>query len=267
VKWSGEELLRGCGMRRFCFDHLPTSQPQFIQGPVVIEPSPIIDLVGGFTAYLELLQRRGEKEYQRTIKKRDKMERELGPVRFCIHEPSDAAIDACLAWKVNQYERTGALNVFNAEWVVRLLRKIATSEHPHFRGAVSTLYLRDELVAVHVGMRTASVLHHWFPAHNADHPCVKYSPGLQLLAAMIEDYAEIGIRRIDFGKGDYPYKRDFGTGCSEVAQGDCGLSSLESTLVRSVQETRTWLRKTAETTGFTTPVRWYRQMRDWLVMR
>jgi CelD/BcsL family acetyltransferase involved in cellulose biosynthesis len=267
VEWSAAGLLRGCGVRRFHFDHLPTNQTAWLGTHYVTARSPIVDLSGGFEGYLESLRVRGEKEFQRTLKKRDKLERELGEVRFCLHEPTTEAIDACLAWKAAQYERTGALNVFKSPWAVELIRRIAASDQPHFKGSVSTLRVRDELVAVHVGMRTDSVLHHWFPAHNADHACNKHSPGLQLLAAMIEDFAGSGICRIDFGKGDFSYKRSFGTGATEVAEGVCGDTALGTTIHRSLRQTRSWLRKTAESAGLTTPVRWYRQMRDWLVMQ
>jgi len=267
VEWSGRELLRGCGLRRFVFDHLPTTQSPLITGPALVEPSPLIDLTPGFAAYRQQIKQRGEKELERTIKKREKMERELGPATFRFHEPVDAAINACVQWKTAQYERTGVLNVFRSPWVVDLLRRIARSDWPHFSGSVSTLYVGEELVAVHVGMRTASVLHHWFPTHNVEHSCVKHSPGLQLLVAMIEASAESGIHRIDFGKGEYRYKRDFGTGASEVAEGICGGGAMELALARSMKGARSWLRNTAERAGIVTPVRWYRQMRDWLVMR
>jgi len=267
VEWSGAQLLRGCGVRRFRFDHLPMNQTGLLGADYVAAPSPIIDLSGGFDAYLESLRARGEKEFQRTLKKRDKLEREQGEVRFTLHEPTTEAIDTCLHWKAAQYERTGAVNVFKSPWVVELLRRIAVSDGPHFKGSVSTLRVAGELVAVHIGMRTDSVLHHWFPAHNADHACNKHSPGLQLLAAMIEDFAASGIRRIDFGKGDFSYKRSFGTGATEVAEGVCGDTARGTTIHRALRETRSWLRKSAESVGLTTPVRWYRQMRDWLVMR
>ena len=267
IEWSGAQLLRGCGVRRFRFDHLPTNQVALLGERYATAPSPLIDLGGGFESYLEALRARGEKEFQRTLKKRDKLERELGEVRFTLHETTEEAIHACLAWKAAQYERTGAVNVFKFPWVVDLLKRIAMCDESHFKGAVSTLRVRGELVAVHIGMRTNSVLHHWFPAHNPDHACNKYSPGLQLLAAMIEDFAACGIRRIDFGKGDFPYKRSFGTGATDVAEGVCGDTAMGRVIHRSLRDTRSWLRKTAESAGLTTPVRWYRQMRDWLVMR
>jgi CelD/BcsL family acetyltransferase involved in cellulose biosynthesis len=265
--FSASELLRACGLRRFKFDHLLETQRAFITAPVETANSLAIDLTSGFDVYRNELKRRGQKELERTIKKRNKLEKELGPVRFCIHEPSPEATTACLNWKSAQYERTGALNVFRTPWVVDLLGRIASSAGPYFFGAVSTLYVGDELVAVHVGMRTASVLHHWFPAHDAAHPGVKHSPGLQLLAAMIEDFAAIGIRRIDFGTGEYGYKQDFANANSRVVAGTCGPASLGSAVSRSLQGTKTRLRNAAQQAGLETPLVWYRQMRDWLAMR
>lgn len=265
--WSGAQLLRGCGVKRFRFDHLPVGQAPLLGPAYVTEPSPIADLNGGFEAYMEVLRVRGEKELQRTLKKREKMERELGATRFCLHEPGDDAIEACLRWKRAQYQRTDAFDPLQSAWVIDLMERIAKSDSPHFKGAVSTLRVEGELVAVHIGMRTSMVLHHWFPAHNVEHPATRYSPGLQLLAAMIEDLAAIGIRRIDFGKGDFPYKRAFGTGAVDVAQGVFGETVMSAAVERSLRDSRSWLRQKAESAGLTTPVRWYRQMRDWLVMR
>lgn len=267
IEWSGEQLLRGCGLRRFCFDHLPVSQTPLLTDPYTIEPSPIIDLSGGMPGYLEALRARGEKMFAKTLKNRDKTEREFGPVRFCMHEPTAAALDACFTWKSEQYERTGAFNAFKSPWVVQLLRRISATDEPHFKGAVSTLYVGDQLVAVHVGMRTATVLHYWFTAHDQEHPCGRFTPGLQLLTSVIQGAGDAGIRKIDLGKGDFRYKREFGTGASQVAEGVCGGASVAATVHRSLSDTRRWLRKSAETAGLATPVRWYRQMRDWLVMR
>lgn len=267
TKWSGNQMLRACGLRKFMFDHLPASQRQFLTGPARFEPSPFADLHAGYGPFREQLRQRGEKELEKTLKKRAKMEREVGPAQFLALDTAPAAFDACIAWKSLQYERTGALNVFRTPWVVDFLRRIASFTSPYFSGAVSTLSINHELLAVHVGMRTHRVQHHWFPTHNADHPCVRYSPGLQLLAEMLEACANAGIQRIDYGKGDYTYKRSFGTGSHEVAEGICGGGTLDKVFTRSVNNARSWLRKTAKVPGLATPVRWYRSVRDWAVMR
>jgi CelD/BcsL family acetyltransferase involved in cellulose biosynthesis len=267
IEWSASQLLSACGVRRFVFNHLPVNQQAFLPSATAIEPSPVIDVSRGLAGYQEELRNRGEKELPRVVKKRERGERELGPLRFCYHDPRPELIDACFAWKSRQYERTGALNVLRSPWVPDFLRRIARWDSPPFAGSVSTLHWNDELVAVHLGMRSATVLHQWFPTHDPDHACVRYSPGKQLLLGMIEGAAAAGMRRLDLGKGDYDYKRQFATGASEVAEGICGGGSWERTVSRSVKEARQWLRRTAETSGFTSPIRWYRHMRDWLVMR
>ena len=267
VEWCAKTLLQGCGLRRFCFDHLVATQKQFITGPVTTAPSPVADLSDGFPAYWERLRQRGERELDRVFKKRKKMERQFGPIHFCLHQPSHATLAMCIKWKSSQYQRTGALNCFRRPWAVELLRLISSTDSPHFSGVVSTLSVQDELVAVHVGMRSASVFHHWFPAHNSEHLCAKHSPGLQLLTHMLEGCASTGIGRIDFGKGDYSYKRDFGTGELRVAEGECGNASLRSTLNQSLSGAKGWCKTVAERVGLITPIRWYRGTREWLAMR
>jgi CelD/BcsL family acetyltransferase involved in cellulose biosynthesis len=251
VAWSGHRLLKGCGLRTFHFDALLATQAPLLTGPVNVEPSHLADLSAGYEAYRAGLRARGETELERTLRKQAKLDHEVGPVRLCIEHADPAVIDRCLRWKIAQYERTGARNAFRDAWAVELVTRIARTQTPHFAGTVSVLYVADEPVAVHLGMRTATVLHYWFPAHDVTHRALRYSPGLILLAAMIEHFARTGIRRLDFGKGDYRHKREFGTGERWVAEGACGNSRL-----------RTWLRTTAEGAGLAAPVRWYRQLRD-----
>jgi CelD/BcsL family acetyltransferase involved in cellulose biosynthesis len=267
VDWDARPLLAACGLRRYVFDHLANGQEAFCTGPVTLEPSPVIEVGGGFAAYRAVLQSRGEKEFDRVVKKREKAERQGGIFEFRFHDPRPVVIDTCFAWKKSQYQRTGALNVLQSPWVDEFLRRIARSDSPYFAGRVATLHHNNELVAVHVGMRSSTVLHHWFPAHNPEHSSCRFSPGLQLLVGMIEGAAAAGLRRIDLGKGDYSYKRQFCTGASHVAEGVCGGTALERSVARSMKDAKHWLRKKAEASGVTSPIHWYRNMRDWLVMR
>ena len=69
---------------------------------------------------------------------------------------------------------------------------------------LSSLYAGDKLVALHLGMRSGTTFHYWFPAYNPQYS--KYSPGFMLLMHLIQESAEKGIRMIDLGAGDEQYK-------------------------------------------------------------
>ena len=53
-------------------------------------------------------------------------------------------------------------------------------------------------------MRTRRVLHYWFPSY--ERSVSRYSPGGILLLHMAKRCAELGVERIDLGKGDERYK-------------------------------------------------------------
>jgi CelD/BcsL family acetyltransferase involved in cellulose biosynthesis len=251
IAWSGHRVVNGCGLRTLHFDALLTTQAPLITGPVSVKRSPFADLSGGYEAYRAGLRGRREPELERTLRKLQKLHHEVGPARLCVEDADPAVIDCCLRWKVAQYERTDVRNAFREAWSAELVARIARTRTPYFAGTLSALYVADELVAVHLGMRTSTVLHYWFPAYDPTHRAVRYRPGLILLVGMMEYFAGAGIRRLDFGKGEQRYKREFGTGEQWVAEGACGNSRL-----------RSWLRTTAEEAGLTAAVRWYRDVRD-----
>ena len=66
-------------------------------------------------------------------------------------------------------------------------------------------------------MRSAKVLHYWFPAYDRDY--ARYSPGVILLAELARAAPGLGIDTIDLGKGDADYKRRFATGGVQLLEG------------------------------------------------
>jgi CelD/BcsL family acetyltransferase involved in cellulose biosynthesis len=61
------------------------------------------------------------------------------------------------------------------------------------------------------------VLHWWFPVYDPQFSSL--APGWILLRELVGAAAELGIERIDFGRGDDEYKRRAKTGEVMVAQG------------------------------------------------
>jgi CelD/BcsL family acetyltransferase involved in cellulose biosynthesis len=114
-------------------------------------------------------------------------------------------------------------DIFIHPWVVNLLRLIHATQHEEFAGMLSALYAGDELVAAHFGMRSRTVWHYWFPCFRREF--AKYSPGLVLLLEMIRSAPPLGVRLIDFGKGDNLYKRRFMNTAIPIAEGAVAISS------------------------------------------
>ena len=82
---------------------------------------------------------------------------------------------------------------------------------------LSALYFDDRLAAVELSLRSHEVLHGWFAAYNPEFS--KYSPGTLLAVRIAEAAESLGIRRIEWGKNNLPYKESFATGSYPVGKG------------------------------------------------
>lgn len=203
-EWDPRELLRGCGISVFQFDHLAQEQRPFGRYVTATAPSPVIDLADGFEAYQAKLMVKSPQFCRDVARRGRKLGREAGPLRFVVDSRDGAALRSLLAWKSDQYRRTGRADRFARPWITGLIEELLVTSGSHFSGLFSVLYAGDVAVAAHFGIRSGSVLAHWFPAY--DTRFSKYSPGLIQHLRMIEDTAAIGISLIDMGKGAKRYK-------------------------------------------------------------
>lgn len=201
-----------------------------------IGPCPYADLSRGFEEYCAELKSRGSRTITETRRKLRKLEREVGPLRFRLHDESPAALDALLSWKQAQHDRTGVYDTFAIEWVVEFLRVISQTQSNGFRGMLSALYAGERLVAVHLGLYTARVGHLWFPAY--DVAMQKYSPGLVLMHELFVALAEMQLKRFDFGPGPQRYKRSWASNAYEVGIGELTMSATSRLAKRSMRLVR-----------------------------
>jgi CelD/BcsL family acetyltransferase involved in cellulose biosynthesis len=254
IAWSTDQLLRSCNINSWSFTHLPTSQTPFCPESHCVGDSPCINLRDGFAAYLAEKRRSG-KAIEQAQRKARKMEREVGPLRFELHDDSDAAFRMLLAWKSEQHRRTNVVDAFQADWLVRVLDRLRQTQNDSFAGMMSALYAGDQLVAVHLGLRSQTVAHIWYPAF--DTMFGKYSPGITLLLKMTEAWAETGITRIDFAARQQIYKTRFMNGSIPVAKGIIDRSHVKAYLRRNVNAFRECVREAP----IAVPVR---EVRHWL---
>jgi CelD/BcsL family acetyltransferase involved in cellulose biosynthesis len=105
------------------------------------------------------------------------------------------------------------------------------------------------LVAATVGVRSQCVLQGWITAF--DRRFSKFSPGLILLTELAQAAEQLGIRRIDMGKGPEPFKRSFQSGSMELAEGSVDLHVMAGVLKQNWLRTREWVK----TTSLATPAR------------
>jgi CelD/BcsL family acetyltransferase involved in cellulose biosynthesis len=214
-------LMRGCRLDAFDFDHLLTSQLGFAAYTQYCESSPRIDLSAGYAAYVEERRHAGSEQIKKCGNLLRRLEREVGPVSFIAHSDDLGMLAQVLAWKSEQYCRTGCRDLFSRAWVRRVIEVIHATQGPGFAGRLSLLYAGDTLIAGHFGMKTAEIWHYWFPSF--DKRFSKYSPGLLLLLKLAEHAAAEGVSYIDLGKGMTLYKERLmnarvllGAGCIEL---------------------------------------------------
>jgi len=214
LEWDPQELLRACGLVVWEFDNLVDGQKPFEPYQALREPSPIMDLSGGYQSYLTHLRRSFLRDLQR---KQRRLERDVGELRFVLGARDHAAFRALLGWKSAQYRRTGRADRLAAPWVGSLLEELIETRSDGFSGQLAVLYAGGEPVAGHVLLRMDGVLAGWFPAY--DPRFSSFSPGLITRLRTAEAAAAAGVQQIDMARGPMAYKESFKSKDIFVAEG------------------------------------------------
>jgi len=200
-------LCRSIGAGRIDLTHVPDgAAPLKAAGA---EGSWIAETHGARDLYEAALKRRRSEFVRQTDKKTRKFAREKGCVEFRGPSHDERAFATLLAWKNTQLVQSGQPAIWATPWVSQVLERCFDTNTPDFGGALFTLRVGDQLAAAAFCLRSARVLHFWIVAH--DNAFDAYSPGVQLARWIVGWAAENGIAEVDFGPGDYQYKRQLAT--------------------------------------------------------
>ena len=240
AEWSADALIRGCRLSGWRFDHLIASQKQFHPWRTTLTCSPLIDLPQGFDAYAAARRKAGSEQLPRLSQKQRRLERDAGPLRFETHTSDVGVLHQLLAWKSRQYVESHLVDAFRFSWTRALLERILAAQSGTFGGILSALYADDRLVAVHMGMRSRTVWHYWFPAYS--HDFAYYSPSLLLLVEMARSAEFMGLKTIDLGKGPEAYKSLFATSALLLMEGSVELPSFARAMHGARQSAENWVR-------------------------
>lgn len=202
---NARQLIAGCKLSSWDYDHLPASQTIFRDMQHAESPSPYIDLTDGWGGYVEHKNATGTRIFSETARKQRKLTREVGPVRYVRHSDDPSVFQNLLSWKTEQRNRTGTFDVLQRHWATQVLERCWQADGDGFRGRLSALYAGQTLVAAHLGLATPSVTHYWFPAYEP--AFAAYSPGTILFLEMAQTAAAEGAQRIDMGKGTERFKK------------------------------------------------------------
>ena len=230
VDLEPRQVLAGCGLRMWKFDHLLLCEhPGFARHLEATAGSPALDLHGGFEHY-HARQRSTRRCIDRVLHKARKMRRQQGDARFEFDSRDPRVLEQVIRWKREQCCRTGVTDFLGKRENVALIHAISATRTSGFAGVLSVLRVGDRIAAAHFGMRSHYTLHYWFPAF--DRELGRYSPGLILLLELVRAAAGAGLTRLDLGKGDDRYKRDFCTHEIPVGAGAVSVSPLLTRLRR-----------------------------------
>lgn len=195
-----KELLRACRLGVWDFDHLIAGQRLFAPYHQVTRVEPIIDLGQGYAAW-EAEARALAPKTHKTIKyKERKLGRDIGETSYTFSSADPADLRQLMAWKSDQYQRTGRMDRFTKPWIVNLVRHF----HETGFGVLSVLRAGDRPVSMHFGLRNAHAMAGWFPAYDTEFS--RYSPGMIGHLALAEGAAGAGLTEIWMGRGGKEFK-------------------------------------------------------------
>ncbi len=220
LKIKGASLAKRCGLKSWKFDHLLASQNIFSEGYFETLESPFMDLGDGYVNYIQNLKDNGHsgRKFLELGRKSRKLAKDHGAIRFEIDCDDDFALECLIQWKRDQMDRTKRVDLFvQSPWIESLIKYSMRRKSDAFRGVMSVLYLNDDPISVHFGFRSNGYLHGIFFAY--DQQYTKYSPGMLLVLNLAQHANDIGITRIDMGKGAEGYKNFWKSDSTTIAVG------------------------------------------------
>jgi CelD/BcsL family acetyltransferase involved in cellulose biosynthesis len=227
-------LCKALKVGRIDLTHVP-------QGPTPIsaigaEGSWIAETAGGRDLYEAALKQRRSEFVRQTDKKGRKFARDCGYIEFRASAPERAEFEQLLAWKNAQLKRSGQPDIWATPWVRQVLDATLEQRAASFGGVLFSLSIDQRLIAAAYCLRAGKVLHFWIVAHDSEYD--SYSPGVQLARWAVGWAAENGIAEVDFGPGDYQYKRQLATTQRMLSYGVVSGVSVSGAVRRTTQALR-----------------------------
>ncbi|WP_375283445.1 GNAT family N-acetyltransferase [Marinicauda pacifica] len=217
-------LLSAGGISVFDFFGVPGHQRAFRAGAQDEDGSWVIDLSDGYEAFVETRSAIEPKAFRNLRSRQNKLEKADGGYVFRPDDRREEVFETALAWKSAQYVRTGHFDAFSVDWTRNLLKTLVHDEGEDCHGLVSSLEIGGRLAAIHVGMRSSSVLHYWFPVYDPEFS--SFGPGLALLMKICEHVSQDGIAQVHLGPGEYAFKSDLASWQIPLLSGYVATTSL-----------------------------------------
>ena len=157
------------------------------------------------------------KRYKNWRRLQNKLEREWGEPVMTPDDRSPEAFEQLLAWKSEQFHRTGSHDVLRPAWARELLDRAFARRDGPIRGVMMTLRAGGRLVAGSFGVAVGNVCHGWISVFDPE--CSGAGPGQILALLTAESLPPLGLRTYDLSPGYAHYKAPFATGTVAVGEG------------------------------------------------
>ncbi|MDX2276056.1 MAG: GNAT family N-acetyltransferase [Hyphomonadaceae bacterium] len=208
IELDGAALCRALGVGRIDLTAVPAAAGAFsdLGGE---EGSWIADVSAGLDAYRAHQKKHRGKVMRQTDKRAQKLADEHGEVVLGI-SGEHAHFETLMAWKSAQLRASGQPAIWDKPWVRQVVEATYAARDPSLSGVFATLTAGGKLIAATYALRGERALHCWLLGH--DNAYDAYSPGMILSRWLVEWAAGQGLAEVDFGVGDYQFKRHLSTG-------------------------------------------------------
>lgn len=236
-------ILKKTDLGVFHFDTLVDSNARLDAHILANEKCAVIDLSTGAEAWRDAQDSSYSRHMKSTRRRIRKCEDEVGARKFVFQSRDKAVFDTLIDWKRKQFSQTQKYDVLSVEWTLKLLQTLWENPQADLRTEMHVLYFGERIASIDLGLTDGVTFHSWIVAY--DDEFSSYSPGTQLLEAVIDAAKDLGISRIDLGAGLDGYKRQYATEDVEVGSGFIPIKGPAAALSSLYASTETFGEKTS----------------------
>lgn len=203
--FDGASALVAAGLTTFPFDAL--RDPWGLFDHAEAGEGHVVRLFDDPEALFARIRAANTKKFKNYRRLARRMAEEMGPLTLTGPDHSQAAFAQVLAWKREQFARSGLHDVLGPAWSSGLMQDMFERRDGDFRGLLLTLRAGETLVAGHFGVRLDRVYHPWIASMD---PAVSaYSPGHAFMHAAISAMPGLGLDGYDLSGGHDHYKGSY----------------------------------------------------------
>ncbi|MEQ8557450.1 MAG: GNAT family N-acetyltransferase [Henriciella sp.] len=220
--------LETAGLGGYAFSAVPYQQARHGLSGMTGEGNQIIDLSAGYDGWLAERYEANSafrRTHRKILKLFDDHEIEITHDRF-----DPRVFNRLIELKQDGYASAGHFDVFSLGWPQALLDALCHEETGEVRGVMSVMKINGEVAAACLCMRSASVLHYWYPGYEKAFADLK--PGHAMLFSLAEWAAGEGISEFHLGLGNVQYKRQMASYAAPVRQGVLAVATPQKILTR-----------------------------------